>query len=135
MYSIVFQRQLTIWIKNFVNWFEALRKTRDFLEELTSEKNGKPRNVTEKPVLRSILVGLAFLQQKFNPRETLINLNQYIGLAKGGFVRTLFKEISCDYLKISQELTWEFINEFNQKEVQRITKLIVPSNISTGINV
>jgi hypothetical protein len=122
-------------IQNFVDSFEVLRKTRDFLEDLTSENKGRPRNVTEKPVLRSFLVGLAFLQQKFNPKEHLISMNQYVGLAKGGFVRSLFKEVSSEYLKISSEIRWEFINEFNQKETQIVSKLIVPSNISTGINV
>ena len=130
--AIYFTRDPTVYVRDEANTFRVLIETRNLLEDLAGERNIK---AVEKPVLRSYLVALAFLQEKFKPSTSFLTMSEYKSLATGGFVRSLFSKRSSDFLGIGEVRRWEFINEFNEKEIQNVTRLNVPSNVSMGINV
>ena len=117
--------------------FKVLKETRDFLEEITDDRNYPDRTVTYRPIYRAFLASLTYLQKKLNSSQNLLTLEHYEFFASGGHTRTKFKSITKYFREEGKSIVarFEYINEFGRKEASKVTHTIIPSDKLTGINV
>ena len=79
------------------------------------------------------LVSLKYLQAKYQPKERLLNFDHYKVIATRGFVQTLFKKVSNEFVK-NEKILCEFLNEKNEIEVQKLTRLTFVNNSHSVVN-
>ena len=115
-----------LWIQNKSNFlenknqvFRVLRQTKEIiklffdLNEVRSEYS-------------IFLITLSFLQEKYltnEPKEMLVEENEYDIIADFSFVKSFFNKISNDFRKFTDIIKWEFINENNQLEAGHLIRL------------
>jgi len=136
-YSTASQKRQKI-VENEFSTFRTLRKSRDIIENLTNNEfdldcHGKVGHFKTYYIYFIKLVSLTYLQAKYNPQEKLLNFDHYKVIATRGFVQTLFKKVSNEFSKNDQILL-EFLNEKNEIEIQKITRLTFVNNSHSVVN-
>ncbi len=136
-YSTASQKRQKI-VENEFSTFRTLRKSRDIIENLTNNEfdldcHGKVGHFKTYYIYFIQLVSLTYLQAKYNPQEKLLNFDHYKVIATRGFVQTLFKKVSNEFSKNDQILL-EFLNEKNEIEIQKITRLTFVNNSHSVVN-
>ena len=103
------------------NSFRILKKMLDtMMSSIQQEKSSKHK---EEDYLRLFLIALAFLQEKFKPEDSLLNINHYKMLATKGYIQSIFKDVSDVFKKNSVIVKWQFRNEFGQEETTHVNRL------------
>jgi hypothetical protein len=125
-------------VENEFSTFRTLRKSRDIIENLTNnefdqECQGKVGHFKTYYIYFLKLVSLTYLQAKYNPQEKLLNFDHYKVIATRGFVQTLFKKVSNEFSK-NDRILLEFLNEKNEIEIQKITRLTFVNNSHSVVN-
>lgn len=103
------------------NSFRILNKTRETIENLFQQETSRQKQ--EEDLLRLFIIALAFLQEKFKPKESLINFSHVKFLATKGYIQKVFKDVSNVFKHNSVLVKWQFRNEFDQEETQRVHRL------------
>lgn len=80
-------------------------------------------NISQKPFYRSFLKSLGYLQEAFESKYSLLDRQDYEFITQTGFASKYFKSVSNEYATISDIVELKFINETNQIETQRVTRI------------
>ena len=119
-----------------LNMLKVLCVAKNYLKESTIDDSDTNSTPKEMPIFRAYLSSLAYLQAKIQTATfDLMDSNDYAYLANGGYTRSVYTKVSKDFLNSCDIIRSEFINEFNKKEMQNVTRSLVPGDMATGLNV
>jgi hypothetical protein len=89
----------------------------------------------EKPLFRIYLRALAFIQVSFEPEITLLEAKHYELIARLANASCFFQNERVDFIKYCDLVNYEFLNELNEIEVQKVYKFnIYNDRIRTDTN-
>ena len=106
------------------NSFLILNQAKDVLYDLHNQTD--PSTDEQKPFYRVFLKALAYLQNTFGHSTSLLNYDDYLYITTTGSFPNYFKKFSNDFQ--SDLVNKEFINELNQVEVERVTRIKFRTN-------
>ena len=117
---------------NFI--FKYFSKDTDYLTTLNNIKsllgkiyfaNKHEKYLREKSFYKVFLKSLAYLDKLslYKSNQKILSIEDYRFIALSAYTAVYFKEITDEFKKISEIVEWEFINEFNQKEEQKVTRI------------
>ena len=106
--------------------FNILSKARDLIEKLSVDD--KRTGLQGKPIFRLFLTCLSYVQVRFRPNESLVSLNNFRDGFENGYIHREFRKISCDLISNGELIEYEFPNENDQLELQKVHKLNIFKN-------
>ena len=91
--------------------------------EALHTRNKHEKYLREKSFLKSFLKAMAYLEN-INPSKRILTKRDYQFIASSSYTANYFKEkVTNEFRKISEIVEWEFINELNQIETQKVTRI------------
>jgi hypothetical protein len=128
IFYYISKTQLHIMDQNFSltsEHFNILRNARDLIEKLSldDERDG----LQGKPVLKLFVTCLSYLQVRFRPNDSLVSLNLF-RVFENGYIHSNFRNISGEFLLNCELIEYEFPNENNELEFQKVHKLNISDN-------
>lgn len=106
--------------------FDSLIATRHSLESLY-DKTDKDV-MMQKPLFRIYLRALAFIQVAFKPGINLLEAKHYELIASLANASCFFKNERDDFIKDCDLVNYEFLNELNETEVQKVYRFNIYNN-------
>ena len=106
--------------------FDSLIATRHSLESLY-DKTDKDV-MMQKPLFRIYLRALAFIQVAFKPEISLLETKHYELIASLANASCFFKNERDDFIKYCDLVNYEFLNELNEIEVQKVYRFNIYNN-------